>query len=687
MSAELQSGYAAFQPRARLLKLIGAELISDDVVAIVELVKNAHDADASTVTIRFAGASTGEGEIHVIDDGHGMDRDTLLGGWMEPAGSTKGALGKRVSARGRRVLGEKGLGRFAADKLGRHLELLSRRPGSAAEIRAVFDWDQFDSDTRMLGEIRSHWEIRPATELAKQQQGTILRIRGLRATWTERMFRRLCNRLARLRSPLRDRSDFSIHIESDEFPEYSGELVADYFNKAPYKIDARFDGQDTIELRFGDEPAARQRWTGPGALSCGPVRVRLHAFDLETEALARIGSRTDVRAWLREWSGVSVYRDGYRVWPYGEPHDDWLRLDQRRVNNPVLRLSNNQVVGFVEITQDANPELRDQTNREGMVNTPALEDLRALIHHVLMLLETRRQSIRHAPPSRVRPATRSEEPQESPVVALEKLAASAGKEMGAELRRIAGRLKEQAQKDGAYQKRFMEGYTELAAVGQAALGVTHELPGVLQRVHEAVRLIRQQPRSVGDNSGGLLSLEEALVEVEDRVDLLASLEKGNLRKRRTIEVPAELRSFESLVRPLVEAQGVVLAVKAPEKGLIRADMSPQGLHRVLHVLVTNSLDWLHGVAKPKIKLKVAATEDECIVTVSDNGPGIPDHIAPDVFEPMITMKEGGRGMGLTIARQIVSMHLGRIELMRPDRGAAVRFTLPRKRGRNGAHGD
>ncbi len=71
---------------------------------------------------------------------------------------------------------------------------------------------------------------------------------------------------------------------------------------------------------------------------------------------------------------MSVYRDGFRVWPYGEPHDDWLRLDQRRVNNPVTRLSNNQVVGRSRAM--GNPELADQTNREGILQSRALEDLR-----------------------------------------------------------------------------------------------------------------------------------------------------------------------------------------------------------------------------------------------------------------------------------------------------------------------
>jgi hypothetical protein len=145
-----RSGTIAFRPRARLLKLIGEELISDDVVAVSELVKNAHDADALTVTVAFRSVTGQGGEIEVRDDGCGMDLETLLGRWMEPAASTKVVADGRVTARGRRVLGEKGVGRFAADKLARNLELVSRVKGRGDEIRAVIDWDLFDDGDRCL---------------------------------------------------------------------------------------------------------------------------------------------------------------------------------------------------------------------------------------------------------------------------------------------------------------------------------------------------------------------------------------------------------------------------------------------------------------------------------------------------------------------------------------------------------
>src|SRR5262245_29691592 len=155
-----------------------------------------------------------------------MTLETLLGRWMEPAASTKVGKGRQVTRRGRRVLGEKGVGRFAADKIARHLEIVSRCPRSSEEVRAVVDWDSFDQDDLMLDDVKNRWEVRPAE--AVSQHGTLLRLVGLRSPWTERMFRRLCIRLSRLLSPFREQDPFTIRIESDEFPEYAGDLRSDF---------------------------------------------------------------------------------------------------------------------------------------------------------------------------------------------------------------------------------------------------------------------------------------------------------------------------------------------------------------------------------------------------------------------------------------------------------------------------
>src|SRR5207253_9935195 len=99
----------------------------------------------------------------------------------------------------------------------------------------------------MRAEIRNHWEIRPVTKITGS--GTVLRRTGLRSAWTERMFRRLSARLERLRNPFRESGSFTIRIESDEFPAYSGDIRSDVLDRAPYRIEARFDGEQTIHIR------------------------------------------------------------------------------------------------------------------------------------------------------------------------------------------------------------------------------------------------------------------------------------------------------------------------------------------------------------------------------------------------------------------------------------------------------
>jgi signal transduction histidine kinase len=687
MNQPVERGVVEFKPRARLLRLIGAELISDEVVAITELVKNAHDADASAVTIEFHGVTTGNGEIAVRDDGHGMNLDVLLRHWMEPAGTSKGSRGARVTRRGRRVLGEKGVGRFAADKLARHLQLVSRRSGEPQEIYAFFDWDEFDSDSVMLSEVKNRWETRPATEISRR--GTILRMSNLRAVWNERMFRRLCTRLTRLRSPFSDLDTFSICIESDEFPQYSGELRSDILDRAPYRIEASFDGDQTVEINCNGSRSMEHLWNGMGDLRCGRVRVRLFAFDLETDAIARIGPRMEVRAWLREWTGISIYRDGFRVWPYGEPHDDWLRLDQRRVNNPVVRLSNNQVVGFVEITRDGNPALADQTNREGILQSRAFEDLRRLLYFVLQILESERQVIRHPASPIKRIEQKAEEAHDIALVSeLDRIAQSASRPISDQLRRLNARMREAAAAEHSRQRLLIEGYSQLAAVGQAAIGVSHLVASSLEDVRQDLKRLRSSVRRRSSKfTDALRAIESTFAIIDKRISTLSALEAGGRYRRRAMELPTELEVFRHAVGPLLEPQGVHLTIEAPRRGVLRSEMRPESFHRILHILTMNSLEWLRRTKYPAISIAASVVDEGCQVLFCDNGPGIVPELAEKVFAPMFSGREHGGGMGLTIARNIVELHGGEIKVLtdRRRRGATIRLVLPRKRSRATLH--
>jgi signal transduction histidine kinase len=685
MNEEFRSGSVAFQPRARLLKLIGAELISDEVVAITELVKNAHDADASTVTLEFRAVTGEKGEIVVSDDGRGMSVEALLRHWMEPAGTSKtGTTGRRTRT-GRRVLGEKGVGRFAADKLGSKLELISRKRGEAEEVRALFDWDLFDSDSLMLSEIRNHWEARKATAI--RSHGTTLRITGLRSAWTERMFRRLSTRLSRLRSPFGDQGGFAIRIESDEFPQYAGELRTEFLDRAPYNIEATFDGRQNVSVKMNGSRASDHVWNGGGDLGCGPVKVRIYSFDLETESVAKIGPRMEVRAWLKEWSGISVYRDGFRIWPYGEPHDDWLRLDQRRVNNPVVKLSNNQVVGFVEITGDGNGELKDQTNREGLLHNDAFVDLRRLLHFVLQLLEAERQSLRHPTIRGGGERTTPVEGAAAPVdAAFDKLASKVGPAVEEHVRRLEKSVRADVALRESMYRRQIEGYSELAGVGQVAIGVAKSLTPLLDKVREECGSLRRLLNGSGTRAtaSSIRAIESVLETVNGHLAMLSPIEGGSAtQRRRAIDVIAELDLSKETLKPLLVERGVRMEIVRPTNDVVRAEMRPEYFHRLMHILAANSMDWLRSAKDPLIRVSAELTDDVCEIVFSDNGPGMSAAVAAVAFEPLFSGKEDGRGMGLAIAQSIVSLHGGTIEAIVDGRrrGATIRVALPRKRSR------
>jgi len=687
VSVGSRNGSIAFQPRARLLKLIGEELISDEVVAISELVKNAHDADAHKVTISFEGVTGSDGFICIRDDGHGMDLSTLLGRWMEPAASTKVGKGRQITRLGRRVLGEKGVGRFAADKLARNLTIISRCPGRHEEVHAIVDWDRYADDALMLAEVLNRWEVHPAREIDKH--GTLLRMGGLRSQWTERMFRRLSLRLSRLLSPFRtDRDRFVIHIESDDFPEYSGELRQDFLEKAPHRVEAEFDGEQTVTIALNDRRPVAQRWNGQGELSCGPVRIRIFAFDLEGESLARIGPRAEVRAWLREWTGVSIYRDGFRVWPFGEPHDDWLRLDQRRVNNPVEKLSNNQVIGFIDIGRDRNPDLMDQTNREGLINNQALDDLRRLANFVLQSVEAERQSVRHPVRSGIKTAAGRSAETSSITGKLEKLAGRTDKDTGSALRHIKVQLQEQSLSDAADRKRMIEGYSGLAAIGQLTAGILPVIPHDIKHIRDELERIKAAlvQRKIPEIRESIAGLDASLESIEDTLRLVTAA-TGSNERRRSIDLAGETRSYQQLIARMLTAHGVEMELSTQEGEVMRTEMRPENYYSLLQILTSNSFDWMKAIDSPRIKVTLRPVGDFCEVLFSDNGPGVPYELADKVFEPLFSRKENGRGMGLTIARQVVEAHGGRIGLITDARRRGTNFliTLTRKRSRATGH--
>lgn len=201
------------------MRTLGDELISSEAVAVIELFKNAYDADATRVLVRFRPPlEAGNGGIDILDDGHGMTLDTITGAWLEPATSFRR---RAPSSEGlsRAVLGEKGIGRFAVSRLADELELVTRRAGAPIETRVLFDWRLFDNDDAYLDEIQVAWEQAAPVDITaggvreqlwadfdrpdpeRLERGTLLRMNALRTSWGEAELRGLRTGLSRLVSP------------------------------------------------------------------------------------------------------------------------------------------------------------------------------------------------------------------------------------------------------------------------------------------------------------------------------------------------------------------------------------------------------------------------------------------------------------------------------------------------------
>ncbi len=185
-----------FQPRARIIRTIGDQLISGPAAAIIELVKNAYDADASRVEVAFyPPLAAGEGRISIGDDGHGMSLDDIRLKWMEPATSSKAK--QRLSPKKQRpMMGSKGIGRFAAAKLGQVMSLTSTvrtEDGGTSILIPELDWSVFSDDT-YLADVAIDYIEQPSDG----PSGTIIEILHLSQDWTKSRLEQLYAEVRRL---------------------------------------------------------------------------------------------------------------------------------------------------------------------------------------------------------------------------------------------------------------------------------------------------------------------------------------------------------------------------------------------------------------------------------------------------------------------------------------------------------
>lgn len=406
-----------FDFSARVTLQLGRESISSSTVAISELLKNSYDADAENIHVDFyLRQSPAVSTLIIKDDGAGMDPDSLLNNWLR-IGTNNKVITERSVDKKRVLTGAKGLGRLGIDRLCKKLILITKKSGDESAVQLEVNWSVFENTNKSLNEILHNiYDVQLPVEFKygevfskKEQHGTYLALIGLKDDWTPEFVDALSNELRLLISPYRGVNDFKVNLSTFKNNIKQERIISseEILATANWKVNAKVDEKGRVRAEFknnkSDEsiilpPIEWSKWIkNQGDIPLfGPLTFEFHFLPRDLESLKKI--KLGIRDWKQFMDlnrGVRIYRDDFRVRPYGEPSGkgDWLDLGYRKTTSPGAisqggwRIGPHQIVGAINITRENNAVLEDQANREGLFENDAFFQLRTFVIKIIEQFE------------------------------------------------------------------------------------------------------------------------------------------------------------------------------------------------------------------------------------------------------------------------------------------------------------
>ena len=704
---------AKLKPRARLIRTIGDKLISGPEAAIIELVKNSYDADSPYVEIRITPpSSSNNGKITIRDFGHGMTYDNIINDWLEPATDTKS--NNRNSRSGKRtVLGAKGVGRFASASLGQTIKLTS-----VANIKdqyqtssLILDWSIFESN-KYLDDVEI--DIEENTTSIPMKLGVFIEINDLSTIWGEKQIRKLVRELRRLATPQHGANNFDIFLYLDDFnvnlehpynfdgPQLlfesnrlaeilqkesnnktSSNLIKPYSisEESDYHLKGFFDEKGAFKGEFyivrGDNLPMNIALEAPqleyGELSCGSIEVNLKLFDLEKDSVEKLFSRmglkfTDfglrrARAIIAENTGIAIYRTGFRIRPYGEPDNDWLKLENRRVQNPSKRIGHGQISGSIHVASESDSNLVERSSREGLESNSAFERLIFLVTNVLIKIEQKRFDFRAKAGISRKPVKNIDKARgiaslATLTKAVESLSPEEQRPLLLKIEKESQALTKTLDEIEAYQK-LLE---SRAALGMVVAQVIHDGRTYLEPINSSAKSIIDKANFLLEESkkGELVrkyypTYGQAIrTGAKGLTSLFKSLDPISGRRRgRPLYFPAldtVNSSLNLLDEELIESN-ITININIDEN-LNLYGYSGDFQSALMNIL-KNAIHWLSSIQRDEKIISLTATvEDKCMkLSIMNNGPIIDEDDAVTIFDAGFSLKSNGHGLGLAIAKE------------------------------------
>lgn len=671
----------SFTITSRILSHLGEDLIKDEGIALLELVKNSYDAGASYCNVDFDFDVFGKLQsITIRDDGCGMNLSTIENVWLV-VGTPNKISQITNPINGRVPLGEKGIGRLGVHKLGDDIHLYSKTKNDP-EVFVNIDWTKLDI-SKEIDDFKIDYGISENPLFSKSQTGTKIVINKLKGEWSNRKLRSVFRDLTTLNSPFGSKSDsFNVEVTSNKSHIFNGlpDLKA-IMGAGMYFAHCVIEGKAITSFQYDFKPWITLNRISPRSVN--QLRdyeyTLIHNVDKETDnnrivkkeeildlSKYRIGKieldiiiyekdnavfglmnleKKSLNDYLRENSGVRVYRDGIRVFDYGEKGNDWLGIDKKRINRSGGSISNNIIIGSVSIDRKTSGDLREKTNREGFIENEAYFAFVDAINYALDLIIIERNKDRSNLMSIYRSSKRSTEP------------------VIGELSEVVDIVKEKVKDENdqqeiltyLYRMRDQYNYVRETLIHSANIGVN-----LGTAIHELEKQIAALKGSVEagniENVKSITKILERLVANYSSIILKTSPSKNNISEIVKLVIENNLFRFQDhRIRIFSNYKKVEYFAILSRTESISAITN----------LLDNSIYWVSRSKSEGRMIYIYITDSfingYVTIAVCDNGPGF--KMDPSLaVRPFVTGKplDSGMGLGLYIASETLSQMGGKL---------------------------
>lgn len=400
----------SFSISPRILSHLGEDLIKNESIALLELVKNSYDACAKKCTINFVSTNRKLTKIIIRDDGFGMNIETIENVYLKIGTDFKF---KKIEPNicGRIPLGEKGIGRLGVHKLGNKIKLHSRAVNSK-EVALTIDWTKLDEAVK-IDDFTIDLVENEIANVFRNRTGTEIIIEDLKTNWNKRGLREVFRNLNSLNSPFSENNEsFTVEVTSNEnlfeglpnFDEikdsalYFGHCLMEgnkitkfNYEFKPWDSLAKIDnGRRKTELDILEQELIIVDKDNSEIdlvqSKIGSIEFDLIIFEFDSQIFSYVNSeKKSTKNYLKKNGGIRVYRDGVRVYDYGEKDTDWLGIDLRRISRFGGNISNNIAIGSVKIKRSESFGLREKSNREGFIENDSYYQFVNAVDYALSL--------------------------------------------------------------------------------------------------------------------------------------------------------------------------------------------------------------------------------------------------------------------------------------------------------------